>query len=243
MSYVVLLGGIFAVHVLALVSPGPNNLIVIQASVGRGRRAGIVTGLGLATGAGIWSSSALAGLSVLLTQYVWVYDGLRVLGGCYLLYLGIVLWCNAGRPTTLVSPESATTADDWGAFRLGFGTTLTNPKAMVFFASLFAALSTASLPMWVKMAAVGIIVIDATCWYVTLACFFSRQQVQIVYRSTKRWVDRISGTVLAVLGLWLIGTQLAAATHLDLKAFRGAGRAFGGTGFAIRANPVKLPSA
>ena len=59
MNYAVVLSSIFAVHMLAMISPGPNVLIVTQTALSHTRRAGIVTALGVATGSTIWSSAAL----------------------------------------------------------------------------------------------------------------------------------------------------------------------------------------
>lgn len=205
MNYAVVLGSILAVHVLAMISPGPNVLIVAQTALGHTRRAGIITALGVATGSTIWSSAALLSLSIVFAQFAWFYGALKLLGGTYLLYLGIKLWRTADH-NLLVSPSStqATLHTDWHAFRLGLLTNLTNPKAVIFFGSIFAALLTPALPPWVKLAAVGIIVVDAIGWHVALACFFSTRRAQQSYRSIKHWVDRAAGTLLAFLGLQLI---------------------------------------
>ena len=205
MSYAVVLGSIFAVHLLAMISPGPNVLVVTQTALGHTRRAGIVTALGVATGSAMWSSAALFSLSVVFAQFTWLYGGLKLLGGMYLLYLGIKLWRTADRhPLVPSSSTRATVHTDWQAFRLGLLTNLTNPKAVIFFGSIFAALLTPGLPMWVKLAAIGIVVVDAAGWHVALACFFSTRRAQHVYLRLKRWVDRVAGAALAFLGLRLM---------------------------------------
>lgn len=204
MNYAVVLGSVFAVHVLAMISPGPNVLIVTQTALSDTRRAGIVTALGVAAGSTIWSSAALFSLSVVFAQFAWLYSGLKFLGGMYLLYLGIKLWRNAEHPLIPSSSTHATVHTDRQAFRLGLLTNLTNPKAVVFFGSIFAALLAPALPMWVKLAAIGIVAVDATGWHVALACFFSTRRVQQVYRRIKRWVDRAAGAALAFLGLRLM---------------------------------------
>lgn len=206
MNYAVVLGGIFAVHVLAMISPGPNVLIVTQTAICHTRRAGILTALGVAIGSAVWSSAALFGLSVVFAQFAWLYGGLKVLGGMYLLYLGFRLW-RAADQHPLVPPSSSTHATvrtDWQALRLGLLTNLTNPKAVIFFGSIFAALLAPALPMWVKLAAVVIILVDAIGWHVALACFFSTRHIQYVYRHIKRWIDRTAGVALALLGLRLM---------------------------------------
>lgn len=97
MDYAVVLGSIFAIHVLALISPGPNVLVVTQTALGHSRHTGIVTALGVATGSVIWSSAALFGLSVVFAQFTWLHGGLKILGGTYLLYLA----SRCGAPPTV----------------------------------------------------------------------------------------------------------------------------------------------
>ncbi|MCA1728567.1 MAG: LysE family transporter [Actinobacteria bacterium] len=204
MSYAVVLGSVFAIHVLAMISPGPNVLVVTQTALSDTRRAGIVTALGVAVGSTLWSSAALFSLSVVFAQFAWLYSGLKLLGGMYLLYLGIKLWRTAEHSLVPSSSTHAPVHTDRQAFRLGLLTNLTNPKAVVFFGSIFAALLAPALPMWVKLAAIGIVAVDATGWHIALACFFSTQRAQQVYRRIKRWVDRAAGASLAFLGLRLM---------------------------------------
>jgi threonine efflux protein len=204
MNYAVVLSSVFTSHVLAMISPGPNVLIVTQTAMDHTRRAGIVTPLSVAAGSAIWAGTALFGLSIVFEQLAWLYGGLKILGGMYLLYVGIKLWRIADHPPTTSSFTHATANTDWRAFRLGLLTHLTNPKALVFFGSIFAALLAPALPACVKLAAIGIIAVNATGWHIALACFFSTRRAQQVYRRIKRWVDRVAGATLAFLGLRLM---------------------------------------
>lgn len=95
MEYVFVLGGLFVVHMLALISPGPNLLIVTQTAMSYNRRTGVFVAMGLATGAAIWSTTALVGLNVVFAYVTWLYEALRFVGGIYLIYLGIRIWRTA----------------------------------------------------------------------------------------------------------------------------------------------------
>jgi threonine efflux protein len=160
--------------------------------------------LGIAVGAVVWSSTALFGLSVVFTQFAWLRRALKVLGGIYLLYLGIKLWRAADRPPGAPSPQGSMVRSDGQAFGLGLLTNLTNPKAVIFYGSIFAALLTPDLPTWVKLCACGIIVLNATLWHVGLACLFSTPNARHVYRRMQRWIDRVAGSVLALFGMRLV---------------------------------------
>jgi threonine efflux protein len=205
MSDWTVLGSVFAVHVLAMMSPGPNVLVVTQTAASGTRRAGVWAALGIAAGAALMSSAALAGLSVVLTQFAWLHAALRLVGGAYLIYLGAKLWRRAGAPAAFSATTSSGVArSEWRAFRLGLATNVTNPKALLFYGSVFAALFAPDAPPWLRLAAVGIIVVNSTGFHVALAWLFSTPRAQAGYQRIKPWVDRLAGTGLALLGLRLM---------------------------------------
>ncbi len=204
MTYAVVLGSVFVVHVLAMLSPGPNVLVVTQTAASRSRRAGVLVALGVASGAALWSGAALLGLSLLFAQVAGLYGALTLLGGVYLLYIAVRLWRGADRPLVLTPGEQASAQSDAQAYQLGLLTNLTNPKALVFYGSIFAALLTPDLPTWVKAAAFSIIVANSTLWHVALACLFSTESTQRFYQRAKGWIDRIAALALALLGLRLM---------------------------------------
>ena len=70
---------------------------------------------------------------------------------------------------------------DWTAFRLGLFTSLSNPKALLFFAGLFTALLPPTLPLWIRVASVGIIFLDSLGLHSALAWFFSTEGAQQAY--------------------------------------------------------------
>ena len=198
------LASVLVVHVLAMVSPGPNVLIVTRTAASQTRRAGVCAALGIAAGAGLLSSAALLGLSVLLARFAWLHHGLKLIGGGYLVFLGIRLWRAADSRLAPAFPERTVLHTDSQAFRLGLLTNLTNPKALLFYSSVFAALLAPDSPPWLKLAAVGVIIVDSTGFHVALACLFSTPRAQAGYQRIKPRVDRIAGAALAVLGLRLM---------------------------------------
>ena len=204
MTYAVVLGSVFVVHVLAMLSPGPNVLVVTQTAASRSRRAGVLVALGVASGAALWSGAALLGLSLLFAQVAGLYGALTLLGGVYLLYIAVRLWRGADRPLVLTPGEQASAQSDAQAYQLGLLTNLTNPKALVFYGSIFAALLGPDLPAWVKLAAFAIVVSNATLWHGALACFFSTAGTQQFYQRIRRWIDRTAALALALLGLKML---------------------------------------
>jgi threonine efflux protein len=195
------LAGVFAVHVLAILSPGPNVLVVTQTAASRSRRAGVAVALGIAVGAALWSSAVLAGLALVFAQVAWLYRGLAIAGGAYLVYLGVRLWIGATQP---LSTARAAPAQDGRAFRVGLLTNVTNPKALVFYGSVFAALVPPATPIPVKLAAVALVFANSAAWHVAFAWLFSTADARAAYGRAKRWIDRVAGAALGVAGLRLL---------------------------------------
>ncbi len=197
--YVTILAGIAAIHWAALISPGPNFLLITQASSAESRRVGLWTALGVVIGTAVWATTALLGVSVILSRFAWVYRGMKLLGGAYLVYLGVRAWVGATRP---IQPEQIvhTAPNYWLALRRGLLIHLTNPKTTLFYAGIFATTLTPGLPPWVKAAAFGLVLADSLIWHGTLALVFSTDRAQRAYLRVKRWVDRITGTVMTAFG-------------------------------------------
>lgn len=200
--YVTILAGIAAIHWAALISPGPNFLLISQASSAESRRVGLWTALGVVIGTLVWGTTALLGVSVILAQFAWVYKGMKFLGGTYLVYLGARAWVGAPKP---IPPAQTVDAASkyWLALRRGFLTHITNPKTALFYAGIFATTLTPGLPQWVKAAAFGVVLADSLIWHSTLALVFSTDRAQRAYLRAKLWVDRITGTVMTAFGAGL----------------------------------------
>ena len=121
---------LFAVSTLALLAvPGPSVLYVVARTVEQGRTAGLISVVGLETGALIHVAAAAAGLSALVASSPTAFTVLRYGGAAYLLWLGVrTLRRNrAGAPVATASASRAR------LFRDGVMVDLLNPKTALFF--------------------------------------------------------------------------------------------------------------
>jgi RhtB (resistance to homoserine/threonine) family protein len=204
MNIFFLLGSLFVIHILALISPGPNVFVVTQISMRYERYAGVLVALGLASGAAIWSIAALIGLNVIFEYVTWLYGTIRFVGGVYLIYLGIKLWRTADQEIIESLNNVKSVPTSWNFYRLGLLTTLTNPKAGIFFGGIFAAILPPALPMWIKFVAIAMIILDSAIFHIGLAVFFSTNRVKRKYKTIKIYVDRLAGAALTFLGIRLL---------------------------------------
>jgi threonine/homoserine/homoserine lactone efflux protein len=120
----------FLIAALALnLAPGPDMLYVIGRSVGQGRKAGIVSSLGVFVGCWVHILAAAFGIAALLRSSPVAFNAVRYAGAAYLIYLGIKM---LAQKTDLSSQQLK--AERLGViFRQGAITNMLNPKVAIFF--------------------------------------------------------------------------------------------------------------
>lgn len=216
---------LLGVWFLAVITPGPDFVVVVQHTTSRSRRHGVVAAAGISTAILVWAMGSMLGLSVLLTRLSWLYEIVRLAGAAYLVYLGArTLWASrhrGGRGSThggaadrdqLAGP--AEFVDDRGravtrhrrqsslgrSWRIGFLTNASNPKAVAFFGSLMGALLPPHPSVEVRAFVIAGIVLTALVWYLVVATMFGAAPVARLYRRVRRWVDRVTAAILILLG-------------------------------------------
>jgi threonine/homoserine/homoserine lactone efflux protein len=195
--------GLALVHLLAVASPGPSTVLIIQTAAVAGRRAGLLAAFAMMVGALAWAAAALYGLQALFARFEWLYFAFRIAGAIFLFYLAMMLWRHARDPLPEMPVALAGSTRGWQGFLRALGLQLSNPKIMVFFGSIFLSLLPPELPGWMDAAVLAIVGINEFTWFALLALLFSGAPARAFYRRAKFWMDRIMGGALALLGLRL----------------------------------------
>jgi threonine/homoserine/homoserine lactone efflux protein len=203
METVVALLGLAVVHLLAVASPGPSTVLVVQTAAVSGRRGGLVTAFAMMLGALAWAMAALWGLQALFAKFAWLYVFFRVAGGLYLIYLAVMLWRHARDPLPEMTAGDAARGSDGQIFIRALLLQLSNPKIMVFFGSIFLSVLPQDMPGWMEGAVLALVAFNEFTWFALLALLFSGGTARAFYRRAKFWLDRIMGGALALLGLRL----------------------------------------
>jgi threonine/homoserine/homoserine lactone efflux protein len=197
MSGLATIATVMAVFVPALLLPGPDFVGVLRAATAGGRRAGLLAALGVAIGLASYATLGLLGLSAILVRFEWLAWAVRVAGGAYLIWLGIGL-LRAPAPTAEAGPEPARPTR--GGLLFGLSVTLTNPKAIVLFASLFATSVDALTPLWVLSVLIALVGLLALAWYALVACLLASGPAQRRLARARRAVDRVAGGCFLLFG-------------------------------------------
>ncbi len=198
---IITLAGIGFVNVLGWLSPGPNMLAVMSASVSNGRRAGYATGLGLALGGLIWAALTIMGAATVFELFPKAVMMFRLMGASYLAWLGFKYLRNAWHGQGGALEITKADHSNWLAFRTGFIVNMTNPKAMLFFSSVYVAFIPVSAPLWVW----GVILLfsqtQAAFQHCLTARLFSSTTVLRRIETAQRRVNGVIGTLYCGLGV------------------------------------------
>jgi threonine/homoserine/homoserine lactone efflux protein len=185
---------------LGAISPGPAVLMSARTGLTEGFQTGAVLAIGIGAGAVFWASAAMLGLNALFAvapDLLWAF---KIVGGSYLIWMGVKLWRAASRPLdttdTGTVPRSATSA-----LWLGLATQLANPKPAVLLGAIFLGTVPPDTPLMVCLALLAVLFLNETGWNVIVARLFSLDRTRIAYLGLKTTIDRCFGGLLALLGL------------------------------------------
>lgn len=191
-----------AVTLSLIVIPGPDWAFILGASARDGRVLSPVLGLGL--GYLLVTLVIAGGLATISTSNPWILDSLTIIGGAYLLFLGIGL---LRRPAALTL-DAEGTSTQLGAgvlFRRGVGVAIFNPKGLLFFLALLPQFvdKNGSWPVWQQLGFLGIL-------FQVLFCLFflilgtTAKRLMSTRPSVAKTVSRISGVAMILIALFLV---------------------------------------
>ncbi|WP_164545278.1 LysE family translocator [Antribacter gilvus] len=196
----------FALVVLvAVISPGPDLVVVLRNAAAAGFRGGAATALGVGLGVVAWVVATGLGLAALVAASRALFTGVLLLGAAYLVWLGARAVWGAWRPAETARPgPEQTLAPSQGvaaAFWQGLACNVLNPKAAVFFVALMPQFVGADpdLPQVVLLSVVAGLVTVA--WFVAVAGMVSRVRQLLARPAVQRAVGTVTGLVLIILGI------------------------------------------
>jgi RhtB (resistance to homoserine/threonine) family protein len=193
------------ISVLLIVAPGPDTVLVTKNAVLHGRRAALGSALGVNTGLVIWTLGAAVGVAALIRESAIAFTVLKLVGGCYLIWLGLQALRAAQRQVSSHISRSALPRGELGAlsgFRQGLLSDLANPKIGVFFTSLLPQFVSSRGPVLASFLLLGgAFVLVTVVWLCGYAVVAAKAADLLSRRRVKAALDRLTGFVLIGLGV------------------------------------------
>ena len=194
-------------HFFAVASPGPDFAVVLKQSVQYGRHNALWTSAGVGAAILLHIAYCVLGVALVLTQSPSLFMALKYIAGAYLAYLGVQA-LRAAKPSNTSSEQTAkpilVPESSWHAFRRGFFTNALNPKATLFFMSLFTLVISPTTPVIVQVGYGVYMALATWAWFSILSLLLSKAGVRNFFQQSGYWFDRGIGIILIALAVRVV---------------------------------------
>jgi len=195
---------IAGIHLLAVMSPGPDFAMVLRNSLAYSRRVGILAAVGLGLGILLHVSYSLLGIGLIISQSIVLFNSIKLLGAGYLIYIGIKSLFAKKEVSDSSEGERIESKKDisnFAAIRLGFLTNALNPKATLFFLALFTQVINPETATFIKVL-YGLEMSVATfAWFAVVALLLTHRRINQAFSGIKHYLEKIFGVILIGLGI------------------------------------------
>lgn len=205
-----LLATVGLIHLLALVSPGPDFVVACRNTLLYSRSIGIYTAIGFGLGIFVHISYAVFGLSWLIAKHAFVFSIIQYLGAAFLIFIGIQSLRDFESKVAINTAASSHSIAAAKAVRIGFITNVLNPKATLFFLSLFSSLLTPEVSN-ASLIVLGILLVGSTMlWFSLVALLISHPRFTMVIKRSEKAVQQFFGILLIGMGGVILLSSLTA---------------------------------
>ncbi len=185
----------------ALLSPGPDFAFILKQSISYGKKASIYTSLGLGFGVMVHVVYSILGIGFIISKSVILFNIVKFLGAFYLIYIGYKSLMSKGFKLENQKLSNIHHISNIKSFILGFLCNALNPKAALFFVSLFTAVVDISTPLWVQSVYGLFLIFMSIAWFSILSLILGQNKVREFFNRFGKQFDKIMGIILISLGL------------------------------------------
>lgn len=194
-------------HFVAQLSPGPDVLLIAKYSASTSRTNTLKTVLGISAGIVVWVVLTLLGFTVLIEQFPWIQKVLMLVGGIFLAKMGWGMLRGGlkalKQPFNLEVDVSSIQPKQEKYFQMGLFTNLANPKALIYFSSVFSLALSANASEYLKTQLAFIIPIQTFITFTLLMLILSLPKIKLAYQKSSSCIDILSGALFLGFAIWL----------------------------------------
>lgn len=201
MSFLPIILTVALAHFLAVISPGPDFIMVTRNSLIYSRKTGIYSALGLGLGILVHITYSLVGIGLIISQSIILFNIIKFLGAGYLIYIGYKSLTSKSSKTDINIKEHKRDISKFAAIRIGFITNVTNPKATLFFLSLFTLIVTPNTPLLIKLLMGAEMSFVTFAWFAFVAYLASHKLIKNRVNKIQHFAEKFIGIVLIALGI------------------------------------------
>lgn len=198
------------IHSVALASPGPDFALVVKMASQESRATAIASAVGISVAILLHSLLSVTGGSLLIKSSELLFVAVQLIGASYLGWMGIGAirgtisqWRNEASSQVLDNASKLGLSVKQGFFQ-GLYTNLLNPKAMVFFITLFSAMITPDINVITKVSAVFIMLILSLSWFIFIALVLSKPLIQLKVKRASPVINLVTGILFISVAVIIV---------------------------------------
>ncbi|WP_025566159.1 LysE family transporter [Psychromonas sp. SP041] len=199
-------------HFLALLSPGPDFVLVVKSAINNGPKKSIGVAGGIASANALYITLCLIGVGSLLATSVMIMIALKIAGGLFLIYLAVMALLAKKEDYQDIAAAEVTTGKETTftkEFFTGFMSGIFNPKNLLFYLSLFTVVLTNDVSLGFKIA-LGIWMTSVVfLWDLSVIYVLSRDKVRRKFSKLAYYIDKCTGVILGLIGLTIVKSALS----------------------------------
>ncbi|QMW13197.1 LysE family transporter [Pseudoalteromonas sp. MT33b] len=196
-------------HSLALLSPGPDFVLVVKSALKGNQKNAIGVALGIAIANAVYIGLCLIGVGAILSTSVGLMIALKVIGGLFLMYIAFhALKAPKSAYNNVVIAAHSSVAFSFTCFckefATGFLSGILNPKNLLFYLSLFTVALTPEVSITFKVILGVWMTLIVFIWDVAIIYMLSKQRVREKFVKASYFIDKVTGAVLGVIGFNIV---------------------------------------
>jgi threonine/homoserine/homoserine lactone efflux protein len=200
-------------HFLALLSPGPDFVLVVKSAIRNEGKNAIGVALGIASANALYIGLCLIGVGTILAASVTVMIVLKVIGGLFLIYLAVqALRANKSSYSNLdIADNSHSNEVKTTIFKeliTGFMSGILNPKNLLFYLSLFTVVLTPEVGLAFKLGLGIWMTAIVFLWDLSIIFLLSTPKVRSKFTKLAYYIDKITGAILGLIGFAIVKSAL-----------------------------------
>lgn len=208
-----LLVTVVAAHFLALVSPGPDFLMIVRSSMRVGKQGAIGVAGGIAVANGLYIALCIVGVGAVLAASLVAMTILKLIGGLFLVYIAIqALRTPRDAYRALLhssrAEASAGARAFWREFSAGFISGIANPKSVIFYLSLFSVVLTKEVGIGIKIGLGLWMTALVFAWDTMIVLVLTQDRIRRAFARMVFYIDKFTGALLGLVGLKLLHAAL-----------------------------------
>lgn len=200
-------------HFLALLSPGPDFVLVVKSAIKNDKSKAIGVAAGIASANAFYIALCLAGVGAILASSITIMIALKIIGGIFLVFLAVQAlrankndYADFGLDTTTNKNGHTTFVKE---FATGFMSGALNPKNLLFYLSLFTVVLTNDVNLTFKISLGVWMTMVVFAWDTAVIFLLSTKKVRNQFTKSAFYIDKVTGAILGLVGLSIVRSALS----------------------------------